>query len=111
MKKVKEKSRKERVRAKLLGERQRLRLSVFVSNKHILAQVIDDVEGKTLVAASDKEAGGGKTLEVAKKVGEILGKKATGKKILEVVFDRGGRRYHGRVRALAEGARSQGMKF
>ena len=106
---MKEKSRKERVRAKLLGERPRL--SVFVSNKHILAQVIDDVKGKTLVAASDKEAGGGKTVEVARKVGEILGKKAVGKKISEVVFDRGDRRYHGRVKALAEGARTQGMKF
>lgn len=109
MKKVKEKSRKERVRAKLLGARPRL--SVFVSNKHILAQIIDDAKGKTLVAANDKEAGGGKTIEVAKKVGEILGKKATGKKILEVVFDRGGQRYHGRVKALAGGARNQGMKF
>ncbi|MDO8503634.1 MAG: 50S ribosomal protein L18 [bacterium] len=108
---MKEKSRKERVRAKLLGERQRPRLSVFVSNKHILAQIIDDVKGKTLVAASDKEVGSGKTVEVAKKVGEILGKKAIEKKILEVVFDRGGRRYHGRVQALAEGARAQGMKF
>lgn len=108
---MKEKSRKERVRAKLLGERQRPRLSVFVSNKHIFSQIIDDAKGKTLIAASDKEVGGGKTVEVAKKIGEILGKKAIGKKILEVVFDRGDRRYHGRVRALAEGARNQGMKF
>lgn len=106
---MQKKSRKERVRAKLPGERPRL--SVFVSNKHIFSQIIDDTKGKTLVATSDKEAGGGKTLEVAKKVGEILGKKAIGKKILEVVFDRGGRRYHGRVKALAEGAREAGMKF
>ncbi len=97
------------MRAKLPGGRPRL--SVFVSNRHILAQVIDDEKGKTLVAASDKEAGGGKTIAVAKKVGEILGKKAVAKKVVKVVFDRGGRSYHGRVKALAEGARAQGLEF
>lgn len=93
------------------------RLSVFRSSKHIYAQIIDDKLGKTLVTASDFELGEkDKSKKItktgkAKLVGEILAKKAFKKNILEVVFDRGWFKYHGRVKALAEGARSSGLKF
>lgn len=93
------------------------RLSVSRSNKQIYAQVIDDVRGVTLCAAStlDKELKGsvknGSTVEAAKKVGELLATRAKAAKIGEVQFDRGGYLYHGRVKALAEGARESGMKF
>lgn len=89
----------------------RPRLSVFVSNKHVYAQIIDDQKGRTLVSARDEEAGGGKTIEIAEKVGELIGKRAKEKKIKKVVFDRGGYRYHGRVKAIAEAARKEGLEF
>ena len=103
-----------RVRAKISGTAQRPRLNVFRSAKHIYAQLIDDVNGATLVSASsmDKDfdmCGGNK--EGAHKVGQALAKKATEKGIAEVVFDRGGFIYHGRVKELAEGAREGGLKF
>lgn len=98
--------RKTRVRKKLRARTDRLRLTVFVSNKHIYAQIIDDEKGHTLVSAS-----GGKNAESAAKIGEILGISAKEKKIQEVVFDRGSRIYHGKIKALAEAARAQGLKF
>lgn len=89
------------------------RLSVFRSNKHIYAQIIDGTKGKTVVSASDvelkKEAG--TKSERAQKVGELLAKKAGEAKIKAVVFDRGAYKYHGRVKALASGAREGGLKF
>ncbi len=92
----------------------RLRLSVFRSNKEIYAQVIDDRAGKTLVAVSGhdlkEDFKGTKTVK-AKELGKILAKKALDKKVSEVFFDRGRCKYHGRVKALAEGAREGGLKF
>lgn len=90
-----------------------MRLSVFRSNKYISAQIIDDTKGETLVSVSEKElkeAKGTKT-ERAKNLGFILAKKARDKKISKVVFDRGEFAYHGRVKALAQGAREGGLKF
>ena len=109
--------RKRRVRAKVSGTAERPRLAVHRTNAHIYAQVIDDVAGRTLCAAStlDPEfratgkVGGNK--EAARKVGELIAKRAAGKGISEVVFDRGGYIYHGRVKALADGARNAGLKF
>ena len=103
-----------RVRGKFTGTVQRPRLNVYRSLNHIYAQIIDDVKGVTLVAASSVEkdfgmAGGNK--EAAKKVGELIAKRAAEKGITEVVFDRGGYVYHGRVKELAEGAREGGLKF
>ena len=95
----------------------RPRLSVFKSNRHIYAQIIDDAEGRTLVAASTVEAsiaGAGKVsgdCEIAQTVGKVLGERAKEKGIVNVVFDRGSFRYHGRVAALAEAAREQGLQF
>ncbi|MBI4029068.1 MAG: 50S ribosomal protein L18 [Candidatus Blackburnbacteria bacterium] len=103
-------SRAKRNRAKLeLARTDRPRLSVFISNSHVYGQIIDDKKGVTLVSANDKEIekNGGKNIEIAQKVGELLGQKAKDKKINKVVFDRGARRYHGRVKALAEGARKE----
>ncbi len=103
-----------RVRGKITGTAERPRLNVYRSLNHIYAQIIDDVKGVTLVAASSVEkdfgmAGGNK--EAAKKVGELVAKRAAEKGITEVVFDRGGYVYHGRVKELAEGAREGGLKF
>ena len=103
-----------RVRGKITGTVQRPRLNMYRSLNHIYAQIIDDVKGVTLVAASSVEkdfgmAGGNK--EAAKKVGELIAKRAAEKGITEVVFDRGGYVYHGRVKELAEGAREGGLKF
>ncbi len=103
-----------RVRGKVSGTAQRPRLNVFRSTNHIYAQLIDDVQGVTLAAAStlDKEiAGYGGNKEAAKKVGLLIARKAADKGITEVVFDRGGYIYHGRVKELAEGAREGGLKF
>ena len=106
--------RHKRVRGKVSGTAQRPRLAVFRSLNHISAQVIDDVQGVTLVAASSMEkdfgmTGGNKI--AAHKVGEIIAARAAEKGITEVVFDRGGYVYHGRVQELAEGAREGGLKF
>jgi len=109
--------RRRRVRGKVAGTAARPRLCVTRTNGHMYAQVIDDVAGKTVVAASsvDAEIRGelksGGTIEAAKKVGELIGKRATDAGITEVVFDRSGRLYHGRVKSLADGARSAGLKF
>ena len=103
-----------RVRKHISGTPERPRLCVFKSSKNIYAQVIDDVTGTTLCAASSMEKGfegNGGNVEGAKKVGEMLASACKEKGIEEVVFDRGGYVYHGRVQALAEGAREGGLKF
>ncbi|MCD6402471.1 50S ribosomal protein L18 [bacterium] len=134
-KQVKRKRRHKRLRAKISGTKERPRLCVFRSNKHIYAQLIDDKEGKTLLAASDlevkskiKKKKGAKLLNerkqktkkeenrtgkvaIAYEVGRLIAEKALKKKIEKVVFDRGGYKYHGRVKALAEGAREGGLIF
>ena len=106
--------RHKRVRGKISGTAERPRLSVFRSESNIYAQIIDDVAGNTLVAASSVEKafeGNGGNIEAAKKVGAMIAERALQKGIEEVVFDRGGYVYHGRVQALAEGAREAGLKF
>jgi large subunit ribosomal protein L18 len=106
-----------RIRRKIRGSEGRPRLSVYRSSSHIYAQIIDDIKGVTLVAASsrdpvqvegDKKAG---KVGVSSAVGKLLAERAKAKGISSVSFDRGGYLYHGRVRALAEGARSGGLKF
>ena len=103
-----------RVRGKISGTPERPRLNVFRSNANIYAQIIDDVNGVTLVAANTLEKefeGATGNCEAAKKVGAVLAERAKAKGIEEVVFDRGGYIFHGRVAALAEGAREGGLKF
>ena len=103
-----------RVRSKISGTPECPRLNVFRSSKNIYAQIIDDVNGVTLVAAStlDKEfEGNGGNKEAARKVGQLVAKRAAEKGITEVVFDRGGYIFHGRVQELAEGAREGGLNF
>lgn len=107
-----------RVRAKVQGSTARPRLNVFRSSAHIYAQVIDDSEGHTLVAASSRDAdalarlGDGKTkTDKAKIVGALIGERAKAAGIDTVVFDRGGYKYHGRVKAVADGAREAGLTF
>ena len=103
-----------RVRGKISGTAERPRLCVFRSEANISAQIIDDVAGNTLVAASTVEKGfegNGGNCEAAKKIGAVIAERALQKGIEEVVFDRGGYIYHGRVKALAEGAREGGLKF
>jgi large subunit ribosomal protein L18 len=101
-----------RVRARVIGSNEKPRLCVFRSNSHIYAQLIDDNKNSTIVSANDIEISGKKDKATAsKEVGALLAKKAAEKKITEVVFDRGGYKYHGRVKALAEGAREGGLKF
>ncbi len=106
-----------RLRRKVSGIPQRPRLAVFRSLNHIYAQVIDDSSGHTLVAASDLEADvrsqrdGKKKSQIAEKVGDAIARKAVEKGIKAVVFDRGGYKYHGRVKALAEAARKGGLSF
>lgn len=103
------------IRRRLSGTPERPRLAVFRSLSHIYAQVIDDVEGRTLAAASDLEAGvkGGKgaKTEVAKRVGSLVAERARNAGVSQVVFDRGGFHYHGRVKALADAAREGGLSF
>jgi large subunit ribosomal protein L18 len=103
-----------RLRQKVRGTAQRPRMSVCMTGKHIYVQLIDDVNGVTLAfastAASDLK-GTKATVEGAKKVGQLAAQKAKAKNITEVVFDRGGLRYHGRVKALADAAREAGLKF
>ncbi|GBD15364.1 50S ribosomal protein L18 [bacterium HR26] len=107
-----------RVRAKVSGTPERPRLNVFRSNEHIYAQIIDDTVGHTLVAASTLEkevrerfpAEHPKVAE-ARVVGQVIGERARAKGITRVVFDRGGYKYHGRVKALADGAREAGLEF
>ncbi|GGK21197.1 50S ribosomal protein L18 [Caldalkalibacillus thermarum] len=111
------KKRHARVRRKVFGTPERPRLNVFRSTKHIYAQLIDDMEGRTLVSAStlDKELRDkieyGGNIEAAQQVGALLAKRAIEKGYQKVVFDRGGYLYHGRVKALADAAREGGLQF
>lgn len=110
-------NRHERVRRKIYGTPERPRLNVYRSNANIYAQIIDDIAGQTIVSASTldnelkEKLSSTHNKEAAKLVGEIVGKKALDKGIKEVVFDRGGYIYHGRIKELAEGAREAGLKF
>ena len=101
-----------RVREKIRGSAARPRLAVFRSLTHIYAQLVDDDTGRTLAAASSKESKDAKAkrIESAKSVGTLLADRAKQKGVTEVVFDRGGYRYHGRVKALADGVRAAGVK-
>lgn len=107
--------RHQRVRSKISGTAERPRLNVYRSNQHIYAQMIDDNEQTTLAAASSNESGfpleKGSNIDAAVKVGELVAKRAKDKNIENVVFDRGGYLYHGRVKALAETARENGLQF
>ena len=102
---------KTRIRGKISGTAERHRMSVFRSNKGIYVQVIDDLTGNTIVAASSKGLEGGTKVEVAAKVGEEIAKRAMEKGVTEVVFDRNGYLFHGRVKSLADAARKGGLKF
>ena len=104
---------KYRIRKIVSGTAVKPRLSVFRSNKEIYAQLIDDVNGVTLAAASskEKEVGKGTNVEIANAVGKLIGEKAAKAGIEDVTFDRGGYLYHGRIKSLAEGARAAGLKF
>ncbi len=110
---VKRLKRHKRVRFKIVGTAERPRLCVYRSNDNISAQIIDDTVGNTLVSASsyEKDFANGGNKEAAKQVGELLAKRALEKGITDVVFDRGGYLYHGRVMELANGAREAGLKF
>jgi len=101
------------IRDSLMGSAVRPRLSVYRSNKHIYAQLIDDFEGRTLASASslEEEVEGETPTDESRAVGELMAERAQEKDIEKVVFDRGGYRYHGRVAALAEGAREGGLDF
>jgi large subunit ribosomal protein L18 len=104
--------RHKRVRRKVSGTAERPRLSVYRSNVHIYAQLVDDDAGNTLAAADSREVGEAEyRKEAARKVGELIANRATDAGIEAVVFDRGGNKYHGRIAALAEGARSGGLKL
>ena len=107
--------RKKRIRDKIEGSAARPRLTVFRSNKQIYAQLVDDAKGHTLVSAStlDEEVKvkSGSTIEGAKSLGVMVAKRALAKKITEVVFDRSGYIYHGRIKAVADAAREGGLKF
>ena len=101
-----------RVRKKIAGTAERPRLAVFRSNRHIYAQLIDDLTGRTLAAASTLDTGAskdGSKSDVAKSIGTLLAERAKQQGIAAVVFDRGGYQYHGRVRQIAEGAREAGL--
>jgi large subunit ribosomal protein L18 len=105
--------RRRRVRAKVRGTAERPRLSVYRSNRGIFAQLVDDAAGRTLAAVNwtESELRGMARMEQAKRAGEVLAKRASEAGVRSCVFDRGGYRYHGRVRALAEGAREGGLSF
>jgi large subunit ribosomal protein L18 len=105
---------RERIRSKITGTADRPRLAVFKSLKHIYAQVIDDASGKTIVSASSRDKDSstkGANAAAAKAVGALIAKKAKDKGVTQVVFDRGGYLYHGNIKALADAARENGLKF
>jgi large subunit ribosomal protein L18 len=113
-KRAKRESRRRRIRARVIGDAAKPRLSVFRSNQYVWAQIIDDTKGTTLVSASSKDIAakkGQSKAAVAKQTGADLAKKAVEKGIKTVVFDRGGYRYHGRIKEFAEGAREKGLQF
>lgn len=115
-KKERHKKRKKRVRSRMFGTKKRPRLSVFRSSRYLYAQLIDDTEGHTLLGLSDRNLSGKvktrmKRKEQAFLLGEEIAKRAKRKRISSIIFDRSGYKYHGRVRAFAEGARKGGLKF
>jgi large subunit ribosomal protein L18 len=103
--------RRRRVRAKIIGSAERPRISVFRSNKGISAQLVDDLSGRTLAAVEWTEFRGTDRMDQAEKVGKTLAERAKAAGVESAVFDRGGYKYHGRVKALAEGAREGGLTF
>jgi len=115
MRNINFKKRKKAVRAKIFGTHDRPRMSVFRSNRELYVQLVDDIKGKTLIGLTSKglkEAKGVKTkVDTARLMGVKIAKLAKSKKISKVVFDRGGFKYHGRIKALAEGAREGGLIF
>lgn len=106
---------KARIRSRISGTADRPRMSVFRSNKEIYVQLVDDLTGSTILAASSKEKGiaeeKGPKIEVSRKVGRLIAERAKEAGVVSVVFDRNGYLYHGRVKALAEGAREEGLQF
>ena len=111
-KKIKRIKSHRKIRMKIMGTKEKPRLSVFRSAKHIYAKLIDDDAGKILVSVSDvKIKSRGKKVDHAKEVGNLIAKEAIAKKIEKVVFDRGGFVFHGRIKAVADGAREGGLKF
>ena len=109
----KKSQRANRVRGKLKSVSSHPRLTVFRSNKHVWAQIIDDQKGVTLASQTDKSLKSfkGTKMEASEKVGELLAEKALKKGVTKVYFDRGSYKYHGRIKALAEAARKKGLKF
>jgi len=104
--------RKNRIRAKISGTKNRPRASIFRSNKHIYVQLIDDVNAKTILSASDVEMDNhGKNVKMSEEIGRLLADKCKKSNIKEIVFDRNGKKYHGRIEALAKSARNSGLKF
>jgi large subunit ribosomal protein L18 len=111
-KRAQREKRRIRIRRRLFGTAERPRLSVYRSNSHIYAQLVDDEEGHTLAAADSREVGEAESRkDAAREVGELIARRAQDAGIGTVVFDRGGNKYHGRVAALADGARSGGLKL
>lgn len=112
-KQEKRQRRHKKIRARMFGTAKAPRLNIFKSAKHIYAQLINDDSGKTLASVSDAELKKAKMVktEKAKEVGKLIAEKAKGLKVEKVVFDRGGFKYHGRIKAVAEGAREGGLKF
>lgn len=116
MDKIKFNNRKVRTRSKISGTSLRPRLSVYKSNKYMSAQIIDDQKNSTLVSISEKQLGklgelGKNGLEKAKELGKMIAEKAIKEKIKKIVFDKGGYSYHGKIKAIAEGAREGGLEF
>ncbi len=114
IKKDKRIRRHKKIRMNMHGTKDRPRLFVFRSNQHIYAQLVDDDQAKILISASDKDLKskkGENKSDIAKQVGKLIAKKAIENKIEKVVFDRGGIVFHGRIKALADGAREEGLKF
>lgn len=112
-KQEKRQRRHKRIRKKVSGTLERPRFCVFRSNKHIYAQLIDDVKGQVILSSSDLKLKKSKErkVDIAYEVGKLIAQKSNEKKIKKVIFDRGGYRYHGRVKALAKGARENGLEF
>ncbi len=112
VKRTQKNRRRGRIRRKISGTAERPRLSVYKSNAHIYAQLIDDLEGRTLAAADSREVEGAESRkDAARQVGELIASRAGDAGLETAVFDRGGNKYHGRIAVLAEGARSGGLKL
>jgi large subunit ribosomal protein L18 len=100
-----------RIRARISGTKEKPRLSVFKSNRHMYAQLIDDTKGATLIGLSSEKAEGKNMMEKSKDLGKMVAKAALGKKITHIAFDRGGFKYTGKIKAFADSAREGGLKF